>query len=727
MNLVIVESPAKAKTISNFLGKNFKVTASYGHVRDLPKSKLGIDIENNFTPQYIIPVKARKRVNELKKLALKSDKIILSTDADREGEAIAWHIAQILNPSETENQNITLSKAKESKSKKIERIVFHEITKPAIENAIKNPQDINLDLVNAQQARRILDRLVGYELSPFLWKKVFRGLSAGRVQSPALRLIVEREKERESFKEEKYYTIVASLIKTKNQNAKACPEQSRRTKIIEALLYKINDKPLPKPGIKSIEEVDKIKKDLDKKDASVLDISTKKVNRHPAAPFTTSTLQQASWQLFHFPAKKTMYLAQSLYEGKNLGKGPVGLITYMRTDSTNISPLALKAARDFLKTNLGKEYILSQPRIFKKRSLLAQEAHEAIRPTDPFSSPEKIKKYLTKDELSLYSLIWARFLASQMPPAILEKTSVCIQAQGKQDKYLFQSNFYHLDFDGFFRIYPYSKPSHLQEAPSLKNQEKLKIEKISSEEHLSQPLPRYNDASLVKTLESFGIGRPSTYAPIISVLQERAYINRDKNKSFVPTEIGILINDVLTKHFPNIVDYEFTSKIEEKLDKIAEGKLEWTQVIKEFYEPFKENLEKKYETVSKEEIAPAIETEEKCPKCGGKLMIKLGRFGKFLACANWPQCNFTKSINDEDTIKCPQCGEGDIVKKRNKKGQMFYACSRWPQCDFSSSYKPTGEKCPLCEKALVETKTKIKCSNRHCDYEKFKEANNSNS
>ncbi|MFA5722217.1 MAG: type I DNA topoisomerase [Candidatus Paceibacterota bacterium] len=707
MSLVIVESPAKAKTISSFLGKDFEVVACYGHIRDLPKSKLGIDLENNFTPQYIIPVKARKTVNQLKKLRKKNKDIILATDEDREGEAIAFHLTEALDL----QKEVT------------KRIVFHEITKTAIEEALKKPRNINLNLVDAQQARRILDRLVGYKLSPFLWKKIFRGLSAGRVQSPALRLIVEREKERESFKEEKYYTIIASLIK-QDLNKKEKNKQTEN-KAIEAELYKINDKPLPKPGIKSKEEVSKIKKDLEDKNALISNLETKKVQRHSAAPFTTSTLQQSSWQILHFSAKKTMYLAQSLYEGKNLGKGSVGLITYMRTDSINISPVALKAAHNFLKDNFGSEYTLAQPRIFKKRSRLTQEAHEAIRCTDPFYTPEKVKKYLTKDELSLYTLIWARFLASQMPSAILEKTSITTECQTEKNKYLFRNNFYHLDFDGFFRVYPYSKPSNLQEKPNLSLNEEMKVVKITSKEHLTQPPPRYNDASLVKTLESFGIGRPSTYAAIISVLEQRGYVSRDKGKSFIPTEIGTLVNNVLIKHFPNIVDYKFTSKIEEKLDNIAEGKLNWTDTVKEFYEPFATNLEKKYEEVSKEDLAPVVETDEICPKCGSKLVLKLGRFGKFLACSKWPECSFTKPISDNILMKCPQCGKGDIIKKRNKRGQMFYACSRWPECDFASSYKPTGEKCPLCGKPLVETKTKIKCSNRNCNYEKIKKENNS--
>lgn len=707
MNLVIVESPAKAKTISNFLGNDFKVVACYGHIRDLPKSKLGIDIENNFEPQYIIPIKARKTVSQLKKLTQKANNIILATDEDREGEAIAYHLIKALSLKDSEK--------KTKIDQKIERITFHEITKSAIENALQNPRQLNLDLVDAQQARRVLDRLVGYKLSPFLWKKIFRGLSAGRVQSPALRLIAEREKERESFKEEKYYTITVSLSKLKTEK--------KEPLIIEADLHKINKKSIPLPGIKSKKEILKIQKDLKNQNAFVSDIKTLKVLRQPAPPFTTSTLQQAAWQILRFSAKKTMYIAQSLYEGKNLGKGAEGLITYMRTDSTNISPVALNMARDYLEQNLGKNYALTKPRFFKKQSRLSQEAHEAIRCTNPFNTPDKIKKYLTKEELSLYTLIWSRFLASQMSPAIIEKTTVIFESQAKKDKYTFKNTYQHLDFDGFLRLYQYSKLTNIQEFPDIILKEELKIVKINSVEHLTQPPPRYNDASLVKTLEKFGIGRPSTYAPIISVLEQRGYVSRDKNKSFEPTEVGILVNKVLTEHFNNIIDYQFTSKIEEKLDNIAEGKLNWAEVIKEFYKPFEDNLEKKYGTVSKEKLAPIIETEEKCPQCGNKLVIKLGRFGKFLACSDWPKCSYTKSINNEPLMKCPQCNQGDIIKKRNKKGQMFYACTNWPQCNFASSYQPTGEKCPECSKPLVETKTKIKCSNRLCHYEKPKEKN----
>jgi len=698
-NLIIVESPTKAKTISHFLGKDFEVIASYGHVRDLPKSKLGIDVEHQFTPTYLIPKKSQKKVNELKKIAKEAQEIILATDEDREGEAIAWHLIQVLDL--------------KSEPK---RMVFHEITKPAIGEALKNPRKINMDLVNAQQGRRILDRLVGYELSPFLWKKVFRGLSAGRVQSPALRLIVEREKERKIFKQEEYFSLSALMQKIQETKIK-----------FEAELWKINNKPLPSPGIKNKNEVEKIKTELENKTGIIADIKTGQNKKYPLPPFTTSTLQQAAWQAFRFPAKKTMFLAQSLYEGKDLGHGPIGLITYMRTDSLNISSLALKSAQEFLLKNYGQQYILKEPRFFKSRSRLAQEAHEAIRPTDPNLEPDKIQKYLSKDELKLYHLIWSRFLASQMPEALLEKSSLFIEVQGEKNQYLFQANFYHLIFDGFLKIYPYQKlPELINTFPHFALKEEIKIKEILIKQHFTQPPPRYNDATLVKTLEAYGIGRPSTYAPIISVLQERGYILRDENKALAPTEIGFLVNDLLVKHFETIVDYQFTSQIEERLDEIAQGKLIWQKAIEDFYLPFKKNLLNKYDEVSKEEVSPITQLDEKCPLCGKPLITRWGKYGKFISCSDWPKCKYTRSLNNNEklNLKCPKCHEGEVVIKRNKRGKMFYACSRWPDCDFASSLKPTGENCPKCGSFLVETKNKIKCSNKKCDYEIPKSSDN---
>lgn len=698
MRLVIVESPSKAKTISHFLGKDFKVVASYGHIRDLPKSKLGIDIENNFTPTYIIPKKTKKIVTELKKLAQNAQEVILATDEDREGEAIAWHLKEVLDL--------------KSEPK---RIVFHEITKPAIKEALQNPRNINMNLVNAQQGRRILDRLVGYELSPFLWKKVFRGLSAGRVQSPALRLIVEREREREEFKQEEYFTLSAIMHKIEESNFQ-----------FEADLWKINNKPLPTPGIKNKEEIENIKTELENKTGIITDIKISQNKKNPPPPFTTSTLQQAAFQVFRFPAKKTMFLAQTLYEGKDLGKGPVGLITYMRTDSLNISSLALKTAKEFLEQKYGTNYSLKEPRTFKSKSRLIQEAHEAIRPTDPYLEPDKIKPYLSKDEYKLYHLIWSRFLASQMPEAEFEKISLVIETKAKQNSYTFQTHFYHLNFDGFLKIYPYQAlPELIEIIPHFNLQDKVQIKDILIKQHFTQPPPRYNDATLVKTLEAYGIGRPSTYAPIISVLQERGYIFRDENKALAPTEIGFLVNDLLVKHFNTIVDYQFTSQMEEKLDEIAQGKLLWQKAIEDFYIPFKQNLLEKYEEVSKDEISPVIQLEEKCPRCGKPLVIRWGRYGKFISCSDWPKCSYTKSLNENNKlgIKCPKCHEGEVIIKKNKKGKLFYTCSRWPECDFVSSLKPTGENCPKCGSFLVETKTKIKCSNPKCDYEIPKKTN----
>ncbi|MCD6568951.1 type I DNA topoisomerase [bacterium] len=666
MNLVIVESPAKAKTISHFLGKDYQVVASYGHIRDLPKSKLGVDKEHNFQPHYIIPRKSRKIVSSLKKLASTAEKVILATDEDREGEAIAWHLATILEP----------------KNKKIERIVFHEITKPAIIKALQNPRTINLQLVNAQQARRILDRLVGYELSPFLWKKVFRGLSAGRVQSPALRLIVERERERTEFKPEKYYTISAFL---------ASPKIKKVT--LEAKLSKIDNKPLPHPGIKSKEQAELIQRDLTGKNAITIDIQSKITRKSPLPPFTTATLQQTAFRIFRYSAKKTMRLAQSLYEGKKLEKGPVGLITYMRTDSVNISPVVIGKTFQFIEENYGPQYLLPKARLFKNKSRLAQEAHEAIRPTDPFLTPEKIKRYLTKEEYNLYNLIWCRFIATQMPEAKINRISLLFQVKGKHN-YLLKTNLSQLLFDGFLKVYrPFTSTETTSEKIPLPSpQDVFLIKKVKAEEHLTQPPPRYNDASLVKTLESYGIGRPSTYAPIISLLLERNYVMRDENKALFPTDTGFLVADILIKHFPQIVDYQFTSLIEEKLDDIAKGKLEWVEVVKSFYYPFAKNLEKKYQEVSKEDIVPIEKLEEKCPLCGASLIIRYGRFGKFISCSNWPKCPYTRSLNNNELdIPCPKCHIGKVVIKRNKRGKIFYACSRYPECDWTSSQKPSKQ------------------------------------
>ncbi len=650
MNLVIVESPTKAKTISKFLGKGFKVESSFGHVRDLPKSRLGVDTENNFEPQYIVPMKAKKNLNALKKEAEKSEKIILATDEDREGEAIAWHLREAIG----------------TKDKKFERIAFHEITKKAIEEALKHPRDIDIKLVNAQQARRILDRLVGYKLSPFLWQKVARGLSAGRVQSVAVRLICEREEEIEKFKKEEYWTIGAQL---ETQNEK--PEK------FETRLVKIGEKTLDKFDIKTESEAQKISEDLQKQNAKIANIEIKKEQKNAPAPFTTSTMQQSAGQRLGFSAKQTMMFAQHLYEN--------GLITYMRTDSLNLSEDALMGTKDFILKNFGENYALPSPRKFKTKSKGAQEAHEAIRPTDTGKTPEDLKNSLDEKEWELYDLIWRRMVASQLPEAEFENTKVDISA----GDYLLRSNGVTLIFDGFLKVYPTKIAENI--LPALQESQKLKIDKINPEQHFTEPPARYNEASLIKTLEKFGIGRPSTYAPTISTIQERGYVEKNEQRRLYPTETGKIVNKILVENFPEIVDIQFTAKVEEEFDEIAEGKKEWVPVIKDFFEPFAKNLKEKYETVTSQKTEE--KTGEQCPECGKDLVIKRGRFGKFIACSGFPDCKFTKKIPETPlNIKCPKCAEGDVIRRRSKKGRWFFGCSRYPNCDFVSWVLPGTQK-----------------------------------
>jgi DNA topoisomerase-1 len=651
MNLVIVESPTKAKTIGKFLGKEYKVESSFGHVRDLPKSELGVDVENKYEPRYVIPTKSRKNVTALKKAAAASDKVILATDEDREGEAIAWHLSQAID----------------LKDKPAERIVFHEITKSAIKKALDSPREIKLDLVDAQQARRVLDRLVGYKLSPFLWKKVFRGLSAGRVQSVAVRLIADREEERKAFKKDEYWTITSILNK-----------EGEEKKSFEANLNKINEKALDKLDIKTQAEAEKIKKDLEDTPHQVVSVNKKESRRNALAPFTTSTLQQESSRRLHMSARQTMRFAQGLYEK--------GRITYMRTDSVNLSQESLVAARDWIKANLGKEYLTEKPRVFKAKSRLAQEAHEAVRPTDPSFLAEK----LSGQEAKLYDLIWRRFIASQLPPAVFDATTVDILAAGKE-KYELRANGNILKFDGFLKIWP-SKISE-KELPSLENNDELNLIEVKDEQHFTEPPPRYNEASLIKALEEHGIGRPSTYAPTISVIQDRNYVEKDESKRFSPTEVGVLVNNLLKEHFPSIVDIGFTAEMEEDLDKIAEGKQDWRTVIGDFYEPFEKNLAEKYEEVEKATPEVKETTDEVCDKCGKPMIIKLGRFGKFLACSGFPDCKSTKMlITDQNSFgPCPECKEGSVIQRRTKKRRFFYGCSKYPDCKHASWKKPGEE------------------------------------
>ncbi len=693
MKLVIVESPTKAKTITRFLGRAFKVESSYGHVRDLPKSELGIDIENNFEPRYIIPKKSQKKVNQLKKVSKDAEKIILATDEDREGEAIAWHLIHALGL-DTAN---------------IERIVFHEITKDAIEEALKTPRKVDMNLVEAQQARRILDRLVGYKLSPFLWKKLMRGLSAGRVQSVALRLIVERENEIKKFQSLDYWTIIAVMQK------KGGKEEW------ESFLVKIGGEPVGKPGILSEKETDSIVKELESSANWRIDSLEKKARElTPRPAFTTSTIQQAAWQKLRFTAKRTMVIAQQLYEGVELKKegGAVGLITYMRTDSFNIAESALRAAADYLKSSLGAKYASSFPRRFKTRAKGAQEAHEAIRPTDPKRTPESIKSELSYDQFKLYKLIWERFIASQMPNAIFEDTIINILAESQNGKkYLFESRGSVIKFDGFLKIYPAKSEEII--LPTLTKEDEITAKEIRKEKHQTLPPPRYNDASLVKSLEKEGIGRPSTYAQIISTIEERNYIARDEQKRFKPTEIGDRVNNVLVEHFPQIVDIGFTAKMEKNLDEIAEGTADKIAIIKEFYEPFEKNLEEKYETVKKQDLTE--KTNEICGICGKPMIIRYGRFGRFIACSGFPECKNTKALPPVSlNMKCPLCKEGDVIERKTKRGKLFYGCSKWPECKFGTWQKPTGDLCPDCNAPLVELKNCVKCSNKLCKYREKK-------
>lgn len=677
MYLILVESPVKSKTIKKFLGKEYQVAATMGHIRDLPKRELGVDVEHNFKPKYVIPVKARKIVKQLKESAQKTDLIILATDQDREGEAIAWHILQILDS---------------ANDKDYQRIVFHEITKRAIEEALKKPRLIDMKLVNAQQARRILDRLVGYKLSPFLWKKVAKGLSAGRVQSVAVRLIVDREKEIAAFKPEEYWTIVASLLKLKTNKES-----------FEAILIKIDNKKLPKLGIKTKEEADKILKDLRRTEYKVINIESKEIKRYPAPPFTTSTLQQEAVKKLGFSAKQTMTIAQQLYES--------GFITYHRTDSLNLSADVLKSVQIFIKNKFGQKYALDSPKIYKTKSKGAQEAHEAVRPTQANRQPDEIKEHLNSNQHKLYNLIWRRFVACQMTPAVLDSTIVDIQAKN----YIFRAIGSVIKFDGFLKIYLTKFKETI--LPSLSKDELLELIKLIPEQHFSQPPARYNEASLVKVLEEYGIGRPSTYAPIISTIQERGYVEKNEQKRFIPTEIALIVTDLLRENFPQIIDIKFTAYLEEDLDKIAQGQQNWLTILKNFYQPFQANLLEKEKTVEKKKFEES--TDKKCPKCGHPIIIKLGRFGKFYACSNFPQCKYTEPIINSTGVKCPKCGQGEIIERKTKKGKIFYSCSQYPKCDFALWDKPTGEKCTKCGSLLVQMKNnQIKCSNKKCHYRK---------
>ena len=742
MDLIIVESPTKAKTISKFLDKKYLVESSFGHIRDLPKSEMGIDIPNGFQPRYIIPTKAKKTVSALKSAAKKSAEVILASDEDREGEAIAWHLVKALGLDE----------------QKTKRIVFHEITKDAILQALQKPRQINPNLVDAQQARRILDRLVGYELSPFLWKKVAKGLSAGRVQSVATRLIVEREQEIKAFVREEYWSISADLSGNKSEEK------------FTADLYKIRNKTFNKLTIKK-PEADELKKILADAVYTINKIDKKQINKNPSAPFTTSTLQQSANRHLGFSAKQTMVVAQKLYEE--------GHITYMRTDSLNLSPKFMAEAHDWLKKTMGPEYALTGGRAFKTKSKNAQEAHEAIRPTEAQVTPEMLAGKIDKNQERLYRLIWQRAVASQMPGAKLAATTVDTQALDGKEIYIFRATGQTIVFPGYLKVWP--EKTKEQELPALKENQAINLLALRSDKHETNPPARYSDASLVKELEKHGIGRPSTYAPTINTIIIRNYVERDENKKLKPTDIAFVVVDLLTKHFPKIVDYKFTAKMENDLDSIARGDQAWPPVINEFYQDFHSNLQNKYEEINKKDIMPEETSSEICDKCGAPMIVKTGRYGKFLACSAFPECRnikklpgengaYAKKEPDEKTLElekkyagetcekcgspmkvrtgkygpflacsaypkcknikniaqigdgkevpCPICGDGKIIKKFSRRG-AFWACSNYPKCKNAYWGQPTGEKCPDCEALLITDKNgEIKCSNKGCGYKK---------
>lgn len=683
--LVIVESPAKAKTIERYLGKKYKVKASIGHVIDLPKSQMGIDTEDNYKPKYITIRGKGPILQELKTAAKKAKKVYLAADPDREGEAIAYHLAKALNI-DTESDC---------------RVVFNEITKDAVLESFKYPRPINKHLVDAQQARRVLDRLVGYNISPILWRKVKKGLSAGRVQSVAMRLIIDRENEIKHFVPEEYWTIEGKFEKNKKK--------------FEALYYGDEKE---KVKLTNQQQVEEILKKIEGSEFEVVNVTKKERKRNPAPAFTTSSLQQEAARKLNFRAKKTMMIAQQLYEGIDIGKdeGTIGLITYMRTDSTRISDAAKAEAIQYIHDKYGKEYVSEEIPKAKKQTN-AQDAHEAIRPTSVLRTPDQLKDVLTRDQLRLYRLIWDRFVASQMAPAILDTVSVELKNSGC----IFRANGSQLKFSGFMKVYIEGTDDQTEETtkilPELHVGDKIKSVEIIPKQHFTQPPPRYTEARLVKELEELGIGRPSTYAPTVDVIQRRGYVQLD-NKRFVPTELGEIVHSLMVEFFPEIIDIEFTAKMEADLDKIEEGKTDWIQIIDNFYKEFEKNVKHADEAIEKIEIKDEPAGED-CEKCGAPMVFKLGRYGKFMACSNFPECRNTKTITKPIGVTCPKCKTGEIVERKSKTKRIFYGCENYPECDFVSWDKPISRPCPKCSSLLVEKKVKkgiqVQCTN--CDYE----------
>jgi len=736
--LVVVESPTKAKTLERYLGPDYTVRASYGHIRDLPKSKLGVDTEREFEPEYVVPEDSEKHVRALRAAHKKADELVLATDFDREGEAIAYHVAEILK--------VDPASAK--------RVTFTEITKDAILEAFQSPRAIDLRLVEAQQARRILDRLVGYRLSPVLWKKVRPGLSAGRVQSVALRLIVDRDREIAAFVPVEYWSVDVRLT----PEGEEAPFPARLIEVPQGKLATSPDK----KGITLAEADAALHADrLREAPYRVREVREKEIKRNPAAPFTTSTLQQEAARKLGFGARRTMRLAQQLYEGIELpGEGQVGLITYMRTDSTTIAESALREIAEVVRTEFGPEYALKQPRRYKTKQRGAQEAHEAIRPTSAKRTPDRVAGALDKGQLALYRLIWQRTVASQMAEARFDQVSVDIEAAAGDDRYLLRATGQTLKFDGFRRVYFEGRDDAVDEdaesaLPRLSAEQVLRLLEVLPEQHFTQPPPRFTEASLVKTLEELGIGRPSTYASIISTLQDRGYVRLEERR-FFPEDVGEVVTDLLKEFFPDIVDVNFTAKLEEDLDEIAEGTLRWVQVLDEFYGPFERLLEKNEGEIQRfEEVLD--ETCPQCPKEGrepGQLVVKLGRYGKFIGCSNWPDCSYIRNLDGQERkepevleetcpecgkplakkwgrfgpfigctgypecryikreeqktgVRCPKCGQGDLVVKRarrGKRGSLFYGCNRYPECDFTVGQRPVPDPCPSCGSLMVQQK-----------------------
>lgn len=682
--LVIVESPAKAKTIERYLGKKYTVKASMGHVRDLPKSQMGVDVKDNFSPRYITIRGKGPVLKDLKAAAKKVKKVYLAADPDREGEAIAWHLAHSLDIDENSDC----------------RVVFNEITKDAIKDSFKHPRSINMDLVDAQQGRRVLDRLVGYNISPLLWKKVKKGLSAGRVQSVAVKMIIDREKEIEQFKPEEYWSIDGLFLKETDQ--------------FQGSFYRVNGE---KVKLSNRKEVDNILKMIPEETFVVNKVKKTERRRNPALPFTTSSLQQEAARKLNFRARKTMMVAQQLYEGIDLGKkegGITGLITYMRTDSTRLSATAQKEGQQYISEHYGQKYLGSVRK--NKNSDQAQDAHEAIRPTSAFRDPSSLKSTLSRDQYRLYKLIWDRFIASLMAPAVMDTMTVQLIQNGVE----FRATGSKIKFKGFMKVYIEGNDDNAKEEdkllPELEEGMKVKAEAIKPNQHFTQPPPRYTEARLVKTMEEKGIGRPSTYAPTLDTIQRRGYVTLD-NKRFVPTELGQIVIELVLEFFPEIIDIDFTAKMETDLDAVEEGKTHWVKIIDDFYRDFEKRLEIAEQEMEKVEIKdePA---GEKCENCGHEMVYKMGRYGKFMACSNFPDCRNTKPILKEIGVACPKCKKGQIVERKSKKRRIFYGCDQYPECDFLSWDKPIARPCPKCNSLLVEKKakkgTQIQCSS--CDY-----------